>query len=193
MCTLRATPDASGPDRSGVRRNNPSSARGNRRTSGISIPHALAARAYRYSLSPMSRSSWEEANFTIQSSPSMLVSTFGRAPPNEPPIANNVSRSWEPSAASTLAHSRASSSKSVEVAGLVNGISGTYSSAPMPLNPTMQAGRWDSRRTDRCREIEATDRPANAPIRRASCRQTRRTRRRADVAAQRKRAFPAEG
>ncbi len=69
--------------------------------------------------------------------------------------------------------------------------SGTYSSAPMPLTPRWQAGRWDSRRTDRCREIEATDRPANAPIRRQLS-STHRTRHRADVAAH-ERAFPTEG
>ena len=89
-------------DQSGARRSRRALAHLNKRVSGMSMPAAFAIAAYANSIGPASRASALAENLTIQcsnpsgksSSPEMIwlpltpTSTFGRAPPGDPPAAS---------------------------------------------------------------------------------------------------------
>ena len=183
-----------GPDRSGVRRNNPSSARGKQANFG----HIDSARFGRESISVFAFAD--------------VAIILGRGELHNPIVAIDAGQHFRSRPTQRAAHreqcvkilgavssehARAFSSQLIEVRRsrrtrqryLRNIFECAHAVEPHDGKP---GDGTHGERIDAVR-IEATDRPANAPIRRASCRQTRRTRRRADVAAQRKRAFPAEG
>ncbi len=63
----------------------------NKRTSGISIPHFFANKAYSYSTLPIFCGSLVDLNFTNHSLSSILTKTLGLAPPGDPPNLYNVS------------------------------------------------------------------------------------------------------
>ena len=92
--------------------------------SGISIPANRAISEYLYSMFPMSVGSDDERNLTIQSALSCFISTFGLAPPEEPPKFTNSSSLLLGFSFKIFSHSCANSSKSYLNSSLNNVFSG---------------------------------------------------------------------